>query len=455
MLNRRQLLAGAGCLPLAGCGLVWRPHTQPLAMASANAPLPTQASPQLWARIAWRYLENNTDYDTGLVNGQDRAAVFTVANLADALAAVLAARELGLIDAREFDLRASRLLGFAGTMELSGGQMPNKAYHAASGRMVGFDGRDADIGWSALDCGRLLLWLRIYGQRYPRLAEYADKAVLRWSFCGAIDDCGTLYGSTRTGGQVQHYQEGRLGPEQLAAAGYAAWGFETRDAASWAPVQVANIGDVAIEHDARDPRTTYAQAPVLTMPYVLMGVELGWQLPAGRQARAQADAVYRAQEERFQRDHQLTARTEYQMREAPYVVLDSVFAAGYPWNTVGSDGRELERLALVSTRAAFGIAVLWPGEYAQRLHEGVQSLYDPDRGWFEGRYEQGGGPLANITLATNAAILETLLYRVSGPLYVPQPRTGLFEQRTRDVFQQLKRCTPPERPACSRAPASS
>jgi hypothetical protein len=449
MLSRRRLLAGAASLPLASCGVVFRPHADTLAK---DTPLPTQPSPQLWARIAWRYLENNTDYDTGLVNGVDRSPVFTAANLADALAAVLAARELGLIDAREFDLRASRLLGFAGTMDLSGGMMPNKAYHAVTGKMVGFGGQPDDIGWSALDCGRLLLWLRIYAEHDPRFGEYADKVVLRWSFCDAIDDCGTLYGTARVGGQVQRYQEGRLGYEQLAAAGYAAWGFETRNAASWAPVQVVNVDGIPIAHDARDPRTTAAPAPVLTMPYVFMGIELGWQLPAGAEARAQADAIHKVQEQRYRREHQLTARTDYQMREAPYVVLDSVFANGYPWNTVGADGREYERLALVSTRAAFGMWALWPGEYADKLLEGVQWLYDPDRGWFEGRFEQGGGPHANITLATNAAILETLWFKSKGALYAPQPRAGLFEARTRDVFQQLKRCTPPERAACTRAP---
>jgi hypothetical protein len=315
--------------------------------------------------------------------------------------------------------------------------------------MVAFDGPQEDIGWSALDAGRLLLWLRIAGQRHPRYAEYADKAVLRWTFCEAIDDCGTLYGTARTGGQVQRYQEGRLGYEQLAAAGYAAWGFETRNAASWSRTQQAHIYELTVAYDARDPRTSGAQAPVLTMPYVLMGLELGWRMPEGERARAQADAVVRVQEERWRREQQLTARTDYQLRGAPYVVLDSVFASGYAWNTVGSDGREYEQLALVSTRAAFGMEALWPGEYTRRLLEAVQYLYDPDRGWYEGRFEAGGAPHANITLATNAAILETLLFQAKGPLYTPAPRTGLFEQRTGDVFQRPRRCTPAERAVCA------
>lgn len=44
---------------------------------------------------------------------------------------------------------------------------------------------------------------------------------------------------------------------------------------------------------------------------------------------------------------QVTARTDYQLREAPYVALDSVYASGYACN--------------------------------------VRCLFDPDRGWYEGR----------------------------------------------------------------------
>jgi hypothetical protein len=164
--------------------------------------------------------------------------------------------------------------------------------------------------------------------------------------------------------------------------------------------------------------------------------------------KAYADAVYQAQEQRWRRERQLTARSDYQTRQAPYGVLDSVFGNGYPWNTLGGDGTEYEQLAIVSTRAVFGMAALWPGEYTQQLVAAVRYLYDPDRGWFEGRYEAGGGPQSNITLSTNAAVLESLAYRAKGVLYVGGGQPGFFDVRTGDVFQRLNRCTPKERAAC-------
>jgi hypothetical protein len=403
-----------------------------------------------WARTAWRYVENNTDDNSGLVNGLDRAPVFTAWNAADALAATIAAFELQVIEEREFDLRLSRLLGFLGTMDLSGGQLPNKAYHAVTKKMVGFDGRPDDIGWSAVDVGRLLTWLKIAGRRHPRFQEYADKVVLRWSFCDVLDDCGVLQGSARGNNQLHRYQEGRLGYEQLAAAGYTAWGFAPGKAARMPALQAANIYGMRVPYDARDPRTSGAQAPVLTMPFVLAGIEHGWQIPAGEEAfRAIGQQVYRVQEERWRREKQLTARNDFQLREAPYVALDSVYASGYAWNTIDSEGREHEKLASVSTRAAFGLWALWRGEYTQRLMESMRLLYDPDRGWYEGRFEQGGAPNTTLGLSTNAAVLEVLLFKASGPLWGPSPAApGFFDVRTTDPYGRQGRCWPQERGAC-------
>lgn len=434
---RRRSFVGAGAAAfIAGCGVVARPGSR--------------ATPeQQWARTAWRYLENNTDDDTGLVGGMDRSPVFTASNAADALAAIVCARELDVIDAREFDLRLSRVLGFLGTMELSNGELPNKAYSARTAKMVGFDGRPADIGWSALDIGRLLLWLKITGLRHPHFAEYADKAVLRWRFCDVIGDCGVLWGSAREAGLLQRYTEGRLGYAQVAAAGYAVWGFDARGTLALPATQVAYVYDRALRHDARDPRTSGAQAPVLTLPYVLAGIELGWALAPLKDL---AQTVYEVQEQRFRREHIFTARSDYQIAQAPYTVLDSVYAAGYAFNTIAHDGSHHERLALVNTRAAFGMAALWPGEYTRELVAHIAHMYDPDRGWYEGRLEAGGAPQTSITLATNAVVLETLLFRARGAFYQPGAQVpGPFQVQTSDPFNRQNRCWPAERAACRRS----
>ncbi|MWL75090.1 DUF3131 domain-containing protein, partial [Escherichia coli] len=51
-----------------------------------------------WARIAWRYFENNTQPQTGLVNGSDKQPRATLWQMGDTLIALLAARDLGLVN---------------------------------------------------------------------------------------------------------------------------------------------------------------------------------------------------------------------------------------------------------------------------------------------------------------------------------------------------------------------
>lgn len=463
MLIRRQLLCGAllAAALLAGCGLVSRQITKAGDYAEHAGGIGRYGSLSekelQWAKVAWRYFENNTNPQNGLVNGSDRTPTFSMAHLGDYLAALTAARELGLVNDREFDERLSKVLAFLQGMDMSEASIPAKVYNTLSGKMVSYANQPADIGWSAVETGRLLTWMKIVALRYPQYEEYLDKAVFRMNFCQVIDDCGILHGLSLENGRRNRYQEGRLGYEQLAAGGFAAWGFEARRSWRGPELETVNIYGVPVRYDARESRLSGVQTPVLTMPHVLMGMEFGWRYPgqgAGASSedadfRKMADAVYKVQEMRHAREGVLTARTEYQIKEPPYLVYDAVFAAGYPWNTVGPDGKEVENLAMVSTRAAFGLWALWPTAYTDLLMTSVQTLYSPERGWYDGRMEKSGAPQEGISLTTNAQVLETLLFKVKGQL-LPAPSNGRYLRRqTGNPFDRPNRCFPGERPACA------
>ncbi|WP_420473278.1 DUF3131 domain-containing protein [Noviherbaspirillum sp. ST9] len=470
MLSRRTHRTGARVLPVAlalvaalalpGCGIVVRQANRAIDYSRHVGDVGrygrlTEQEMQ-WAKVAWRYFENNTNPENGLVNGFDRYPAFSMWHVADYMAALSAARDLGLIELREFDERMSRVLKFLNTMDLSEGSVPNKLYNSVTGKMVNYSNQPEDIGWSAVETGRLLTWMKIVGARYPQYREYLDKAVLRWNFCQVIDDCGTMFGTSRAKGQRHRYQEGRFGYEQAAAAGFSAWGFDA--SRIWSPPKLASVTILGapVPFDPRDPRETGAQAPVLTMPHVLLGMEYGWRYPgrsvasAGERVdlRRIAQQVYAVQETRYRKQGVLTARTDYQVREAPYAVTDAIYNAGVPWSTAGPDGKEQEKLALVSTRAAFGMWVLWPGEYTDRLLQAVEALHQPNRGWYEGRLEHSGGALESISLSTNAMVLETLLFKVRGRLHPEETPAGYFDRRLADVFDRPGTCLPAERPVC-------
>jgi hypothetical protein len=400
---------------------------------------------------------------TGLVNSVDRVPVTTLWQIGDYLAALVAAHQLGLIDHLEFDHRASKLLDFLNHMPLSDLALPNRMYNTQNGVMVNFSNQPADIGWSAIEIGRLLLWMKITGQRYPHLREYFDKVVLRWNFCKVIDDCGVLYGLGKGEGKSVPSQEGRLGYLQYASAGFAAWGFETRKSAMAGPVEAIDVMGVKLLVDARDDRTTGAIAPVVTMPYVLLGMELGWAYPrdAGQPGqpghpggaesdglRRQALDVFRIQKLRYQQQGILTARTDHPLSNPPHFVQDSVFASGYAWNTLSEQGRQFPAMALVSTKAVFGMWALTRNSYTDRLMDAIEPLYKNDKGWFEGRYENSGGYEDLLTLSTNSMVLQSLLYKVQGPMYQNKSAVGYFQHRLDDEFRRPQRCFPVEREQC-------
>ena len=445
------LLTGGG----TGCGLVYRAaHEATLAADRAGRPGrygPLTAREEAWAKTAWRYVEANTQWGTGTVNANEGYAVVSMWDVADVLAATVAARELGVIDAKTFNDRLSGTLAFLNRMPLPHG-LPNRRYDARTGQPLQDDGTEGTAGWSAMHLGRLLVWLRLVRDRHPEYGEYADRAVLRWDVCRVVGDDGTLYGGDAGGTPVQ---EGRLGMEEYAARGFQAWGFSTAAASSAAPLDtVLNDGQPLLV-DARDGRVTGERSTVTTLPLVLDGLEFDGQAALGTGrfavrtwagARAHARSVYEAQRRRYDRDRILTARTDHLLAGPPYFAFDTVWGDGYPWNTVAPSGEPLPGAALVATKAAFGLWALYPDAYTDVLMDVVQHQYDDQRGWLEGRHEQGGGLHYAASLSTNATVLEALLYKRTGRLFRPSDAPSHYARALADPFRTAGRCFPPERP---------
>ena len=412
----------------------------------------------LWANVAWKYMNNNYNPATGLINATDKYQVSTMWDAADTISATHAAFQLGLIDTKLFDERISTLLGFINNMAMFKDRLPNRYYETTSGKMIDYQKRAMETGWSAVDIGRLLVWLKILQIEYPHLSEYVDKAVLRWNFCDLLDRCGTLYSGTLVGNDVRLIEEGRLGYEEYAALGYQVWGFDTTLASTVEPYGRVSIFGQEILYDLRDPRETGTLAPILMGPYLYSGLEFNWDQVddkssldsqhTNRLFASLARKIYKTQEERYRNHRILTARTDHQSSKPPYFVYDSIFSGGYPWNTVSDKGQHIPELAMVATRAVFGMWALWTTDYTNTLLTSIQHLYTADRGWYEGRYEKSGAYDRTITLATNTMVLEALLYKATGKLYNHPNEPTYMEALLENIFKHPNRCFPPEREQC-------
>lgn len=434
------------------------PGSYTLRPPSPSAPHPGRAGAlsedeREMARIAWRYFQNNTQAATGLVNAVDGFPSTTLWDIGSALAAIVSAQELGLIERGEANARIGAILTTLAQIELFRDICPNKAYNTATAQRVTYSNEPGEIGCSALDVGRLLLWMRILEQRYPDLAPAIHAAVAHWNVPSLVRE-GELFGTALDAqGQVEYLQEGRLGYEEYAANAFRLWGYDTAKAARAEPYGLVTLYGVKLPYDARDPKVLGAHNYVVTESYALSGIEMGWDAPGdttsgpftfsdGWIARS-AERVYQAQEERYARTGILTARTEHQLAGAPYFVYDTVFSDGVAWATITDTGEPYPQYAAVSLKGALGLWVLWDTPYTDTLFAHVRPAFDPAKGFYEGLLESTGEPIPAFTANNNGIILETLLYKTQGAILHAGPLSEQIASPARAPASSPPVQTPP------------
>lgn len=165
-LCRRALY---GCLLLLLTVPAAMGDTQPPAAAYPQRHGDLTPREQAMAVKAWQYFVTNYQPATGLVNAVNNYPSTTMWDSASYLAALTAARELGIIDKEQFDQRLIKFLATLNTVPLFQNQMPNKAYNTITAQKVDYLNKPGEIGFSSIDIGRMLLWLKIIKERYPDL----------------------------------------------------------------------------------------------------------------------------------------------------------------------------------------------------------------------------------------------------------------------------------------------
>ena len=397
------------------------------------------------AETAWKYFENNLQETTGLVNAVNDYPSTTLWDTASYLGGMVAAYELGIIERDEFSRRMVKILKTFNAMEFFRGELPNKVYHTQTAAKVNYANQDGEIGYSALDLGRLLIWLEIIKNRYPEFSNAIDNYILRWDFCNVVDERGVMYGAIiGPDDETQYVQEGRLGYEEYAAKGFQLWDIDTSLASKPEPFSVISTYGVTIPYDSRDPRELDAHNYVVSESYVLDGLEMNWDYIGddssgdGRHTDTISarfgNLVYEAQVARYNMTGILTARTEHQLDGPPYFVYDTVYTDGYAWNTITEDGKHVPQFAAIALKGALGMWAVWKTDYTDLLFDAIADLYNPEKGFYEGLYENGAGVIETYTANNNGIMLEALLYKEQGKLLRPTKEVSLWDQTMSDEF---------------------
>lgn len=402
---------------------------------------------QKMAEIAWKYVQNNYQEKTGLVNSVDQYTSTTMWDTGSALAATVAAREFELIDQKTFDDMVVALLNTLSNVEMFEGIAPNKAYNTISGKMVDYGNQatDTGIGISTLDLARLVSWLNILSCLHPKHTKVAERVLTRWNYCDLIKD-GQMFGMGQdpvTNAPIL-LQEGRLGYEQYAGKIFQDMGYDMYISGTYHNKfsTSVDIMGVPIIYDVRDPRKLGAYNYVVTESYAMDAMENG--IDAENQPLL--DNILEVQRRRYDRTGIVTAISEDNVDRDPYFIYNTIFAAGSPWNAITDTGRDMGHMKSTSTKAAVSMALLYSDtEYGKILYDYVSSAYDPERGWYSGIYETGLGYNRAITANTNGVIMGGLLYKMYGPLNKICKRCGkgiVFDSKVINDEKNKGKCLP-------------
>ena len=375
---------------------------------------PLNSDEQEWAKIAWKYFENNTIEKTGMVNSVDQYNSSTLWDTSSYMMGLISAQRLEIITEDVFETRMHKLLGSLSELPLFEGKLPNKAYNTISLKMVDYTNRETaqGIGWSAIDIGRLMVPMNVLVWNYPEFTAEVQDVLNSWDLAAMIKK-GSLYGALREKNKTQYLQEGRLGYEEYAAKSLQLMGFDVTEALdyqSW--LKFIKIYGINIATDSRRPEEFTAHNYVVSEPYILDGIEFGWD----QVSHQFSNRVYAVQKARYEDTGILTAVSEDNIDQAPYFVYNTVFTGGKAWNAITESGEDASEFKSLSTKAAFGWHALYETDYTKKLIETASKLHDEEKGWYSGLYEKTGKPNKALTANTNGIILETLAYKALGPL---------------------------------------
>jgi len=77
---------------------------------------------------------------------------------------------------------------------------------------------------------------------------------------------------------------------------------------------------------------------------------------------------------------------------------------------------------------------VWKTNYTDLLFDVIADLFDPEKGFYEGLYENGNGLIEEHTANNNGIMLEALLYKSQGKLLTHSKNVSHWDQVMSDEF---------------------
>ncbi len=367
-------------------------------------------------KIAWRYFQNNYIQETGFVNSVDKYPGTTLWDVTSYLHALTSAYEINILDSIEFDKKLTLILKSMSTMKLFQNKLPNKSYNTYNLSMIDYENHPTNegIGWSAMDIGRFFSFSYRVMKDYPQYFPLMKKVISRWKIDEIIEDA-TLQGIgfNFKDKRMMKVQEGKLGYEEYVGKGYDRMGFDVSEAMKYTDfIKFVKILGVEVAADTREVKYFPAYNYVLSEPYILDGLEYGWDI----NSKELAYRIYEVQKRKSEASNKLIAVSEGHLDTFPYFVYNTIYSNKDKWVCVSSDGEKVNDKKTFSTKAAFAWHTLFDDEYSKKLYDKAITMKDENNGFYSGYYQNTDEINYALTANTNGVILECLRYKKLGPI---------------------------------------
>ncbi len=363
--------------------------------------IPLTRQELILANKARYYIERNWNSDTGLIDSVQGYPHSTMWDIASSLAALLALDALKLMPSNEASFKIEKTLSTLANFPLYNGKLPNREYNTQtalpSGRFS--KSKSNGNGWSALDIGRLLIWLHVTSKMKPQFSEQINQIITKWDLSAAIHNK-TLYGELKTRTGRVYRQEGRLGYLQYAATGFKLYGYNVSEAFSKNNIKQINVSNVPLLIDTRN-------LPFFTTdPHALSAIELHMRDSWWNQL----DELYQLHHEYYKRTGKSWVFAEDAMSHSPWFSYNNIYFYGTPWLSTSAGGKPIENPQVFSNKIAISLSVLFDDEFSSMIKKQVINNSLGLRSVPTGTYDNNA-PNQAFNINTNSLVLVSLWFK--------------------------------------------
>jgi hypothetical protein len=365
---------------------------------------------------AWKYFENNYNFETGFVNGSNKHKIVSVADIAMGLKATLWAKGLNIIPDKVFKERTDRLMQTLSTLSLFNDELPNSHYHAITAQKISSSGEEKEegTGYKLYDIAHLITALYHLQNMHPQYQDWVFSIVSQYDFSRAINghamhNC--EYYGVDSKGKDKEFLKTIKDP--------------AKEYYIFAALRLFNFPSYSHFLDEKDLHYEPMYNHEVPMGYhhkIANGESYLWamlELPYYLKYKHYSSNIYLALKDRYTITGKYATSSIEAIDKKPNRIFNDMYNNNRGWSDFDKKGRNNTKRNVLSTKSAFIYDALYgyKDDYAKTLMDKIGILHNSQKGWYGGFYTKKFKKNRSVNSLTNTAVLASLYYKKVGNFY--------------------------------------